>query len=172
MRNFSEDNPTYHYPADCINVKDKVVLDLGCGNIGALSILEYPSTPEYLLNHGAKRVIGVELNQDDVAYLRSKIPADKGMFLDAAQSMDDIAKLIKEHNIQAIKCDNEGGEGELFALDKETFRLVDEYYIETHNSGLHQGALDKFIECGYEIREELVFEPLGGLIRVLFAYRV
>jgi len=135
MRYFNEDDPIYHYPADCINVEDKVVLDLGCGNIGQLSTLTFQSTPEYFLSHGAKKVIGVELDLDDIAYLRGKVPEQQGFFLDSMLLVDDIAKLITDHNVQVIKCDNEGGEGELFVLDNSTFkcrifgRIVNVQYV-------------------------------------------
>jgi hypothetical protein len=168
MKQFNGDHPKDHWPVELINVKDKVVLDLGCGNDGDLSTLDWPPTPEHFLANGAKKVIGIELNSADVDYLTDRIDSDKGFFTTPGKSVSD---LIEEHGIQVIKCDNEGGEVELFNLPIETFRLIEEYYVETHSDTLNQRAKTKFADCGYEILEELEYEPLPGLIRVLFARR-
>ena len=169
MRYFDKEDPNFHYPLDLINVTDKTVLDLGCGSLGDLaSIQDYISTPEYFLKHGAKKIIGIEIANSDIEYLTSKIDSSKGLFMQPEKS---VADLIQEYGIEVIKCDNEGGETELFSLPTEKFRLIEEYYIETHNDGLNQWAKAKFAECGYEILEELEFAPLPGLIRVLFARR-
>jgi hypothetical protein len=168
MKQFNGDHPKDHWPVELINVKDKVVLDLGCGNDGNLSTLDWPPTPEHFIANGAKKVIGIEINSLDLEYLNNKIDSSKGFFTTPSKNVSD---LIKEHNVQVIKCDNEGGETELFSLPTETFRLVEEYYVETHNDSLNQWAKAKFAECGYDILEELEFAPLPGLIRVLFARR-
>jgi hypothetical protein len=130
--------------------------------------MPFASTPEHFLNNGAKKVIGVELNSVDVDYLSNKIDASKGTFLLPGKSVEE---LIKEYSIEVIKCDNEGGERELFNLPAEVFGLVEEYYIETHNGDLNQDAKRKLEQCGYDIKEELEFAPLNGLIRVIFARR-
>jgi len=166
MKQFVGDHPNDHWPVDLINVRDKVVLDLGCGNDGNLSSFDWPSTPEHFIANGAKKIIGIEINAKDIKYLSNKIDPSIGVF--SAPYLD-VEGLIKVNDIEVVKCDNEGGEVELFNLPMQVFRLVDEYYIETHNQSINELAKAKFAEYNYEIVEELEFAALPGIIRVLFA---
>jgi hypothetical protein len=173
MRPFESDNPDVHYPEDLIDVKDKVVLDLGCGCDGNVHLLAYLSTPEYFLSKGAKKIIGVERTQADVDYLQSRITEEQGLFFQ--QQIDSLAQtrdFILTYKPDVIKCDNEGGEAYLLEMTNEEFNLVEQYYVETHDGSIHNNALAKFAECGYEVIETLDFTPLSGIIQVIFARKI
>lgn len=173
MKKFNDDSPIYHWPNQYLNVKNKIVLDLGCGNIGQLDTLSFPSTPEHLINNGAKQVIALDTNQSDIQYLKSKINSSIGVFLhESLNSSEQLKNLISKYNINAIKSDCEGGEIFIFSLDDETFKLIDEYYIETQNPMLHALAMQKLNSCGYKIKEILEFEALPGQILVIFACKI
>jgi hypothetical protein len=52
-----------------LEVSDKVVLDLGCGFWEIEDIQE--SSPVYFKNKGAKKIIGVDMNADDLIILKN-----------------------------------------------------------------------------------------------------
>ncbi len=170
VKEISVENPDQHW--EYVNVKDKRVLDLGCGDFGRATILPYPSTFEYFLEKEASFVVGVDADNIDIENLLQKVEANKvktaTMCIDDSQQ---IINLIEENNINIVKCDIEGAESFLFDVPEETFRKVEEYYIETHSEGLHERCISKLTECGYNIYAEVILMHTGALCKVLFAKR-
>jgi len=177
-----------HYPTNLIDVKNRNVLDLGCGLFGYVEKDPNISTSEWWYNHGAKQVIGLDIETRDIEVLKQRIP--QGLFFtEAVSSPEQIKNLITKYNIDVIKCDIEGYENNLLNLSDEDFSQIKEYYIETHDFGiqnpadliLYNGFINKLNRCGYIIKE--VYEYRHGLhgrsdkkydewgIRLIFAYK-
>ena len=171
VKEISVENPDQHW--EYVNVKDKRVLDLGCGDFGNATILPYPSTFEYFLEKEASFVVGVDLNNIDIENLLQKVEVSKVKTV--TMSINDpqqIINLIEENKINIVKCDIEGAESFLFDVPEEDFKRVDEYYIETHNEDLHKRCISKLTECGYDIYAEIILMHTGAACKVLFAKRV
>jgi len=182
--------PVNAWPEDCVNVKDQVILDLGCGFFGetesfkrgtgprqthlnwyAVIWEEMISTSEHWLNLGAKKVIGVDMNKDDVDHLNKTLGARGGFFLNyQLNSPEEIKNLITTYNIDILKADIEGAENLIFSMSDEDFKLVKEYYVECHSQGLINMMIDKLKACGYSIRNTLRVNSDDGPY-VIFAYR-
>lgn len=171
MRNTDQEDPNIHW--DNTNVKGRIVLDLGCGDFGNATTLSYPTTFEYFLNKEAKLVIGVDSNVSDISNLQAKdIPFERCIIInDNIDSSNKILNLIKEHNVEIIKSDIEGGEQFLFDIDDNDFCLIDEYYIETHGDLLYNRCLKKLTRCGYDIYDQLSLDQTEGYSKVIFAKR-
>lgn len=171
MIEFTDDNPKFHYPENLINVEGKMVLDMGCGNLGQLDNLLYYSTSEHFINSKAKGVIGIDVDSNDINYLNGKNIINCTFINIGVESAEQIKSLIKEYNIDIIKSDCEGGEIYLLEFSDEEFKKIQEYYIETHTPDLYNRFLSKFEKCEYKIREILNFTPCGGEIKVIFAHK-
>ena len=169
MRKTNQEDPNQHW--DNVNVKDRVVLDLGCGDFGNATSFKYPTTLEYFLNKEAKFVVGVDSDLSDVTMLLSKqLPQEKHIIInDTIDSSDKILSLVKQYNIEIIKSDIEGGERFLFDLNDDDFCLIDEYYIETHGTLLYNECLKKLNYCGYDIYDQLNLSHTEGSSKVIFA---
>ena len=171
VKEISVENPDQHW--EYVNVKDKRVLDLGCGDFGNATILPYPSTLEYFLEKEASFVVGVDFNNIDIENLLQKVEVDRVKTV--TMSINDpqqIINLIEENSINIVKCDIEGAESFLFDVPEEDFKKVDEYYIETHNEDLYKRCISKLIECGYDTYAEIILMHTGAACKVLFAKRV
>lgn len=170
QRTWTNDMPSEHYPTDCVNVKDKNVLDLGCGCFQRLGGNNYPSTSEHWIDLGASRVVGLDIVKEDVDILIGRIPSPKGLFInEAVSSPEQVKKLIVEYNIDVVKSDTEGAERFLLDMPDEDFKLVKEWYIETHDIGLYNRSMEKLKKCNYAIRNTFQWTHDSG-IRLIFAY--
>ena len=171
-----EDSPE-HWPADCLNVQDKIVLDLGCGGFGRLTTWQGQATSIHFLNHGAKKVIGVDISNEDIGWIQqtliSKYPQheSKYEFITAKVSgPSQIKKWIEDYNVDIVKSDTEGAEIHIWEMTDEDFNLVKEYYIETHTKQILTQFQERFIQCGYTVRDTL-FWPPNDQIGLVFAYK-
>lgn len=117
--NIPNENPTVHW--GFFNVKDRVVLDLGCGKFYSPI-----STAEFFINQGASKVIGVDLS--DINYSHP----DFTMIVKRIESREDIESLMKEHSPHIIKCDIEGAEK--YLSDIPLYKEVDEFAVEYHDN--------------------------------------
>jgi SAM-dependent methyltransferase len=156
FRDIRSEEPHIHW--EYVSVENKIVLDLGCGDFGNLSVLSYPSTLEYFLQLGCKYVIGVDLSEYDVNKLKSIEYAHGDSFkllCEEITSPDRISELIQHYKVDVVKSDIEGGEVHLFNVPDKIFSTVEEYYIETHGSNLYDMAIEKLNRCGYVIYEKI-----------------
>jgi hypothetical protein len=147
------ENPEVHW--GFVNVKDRIVLDLGCGRVwhtdrqrSSDKHLHWPDTPEFFLNRGASQVIGVdprsyeiERYQDEYLY-----NDDKGIFLcQEITAAKDIQDLIEGFNPNCVKVDIEHHEKVLVDLSRDVIKKVDEWYVECHTSELFNDVVMKLI---------------------------
>jgi len=122
---------------------DKVILDLGA---------DYGSTAFWFLEHGAKEVIAVEM--DDTYYAQLKKNTDDKVHPChmAVTKGDDYNHLIEVWKPDICKIDIEGYEASLLDAVPEQIRKVPEYLIETHNADLFCSLATMFVELGYEVK--------------------
>jgi len=169
MKKVNSEDPKYHW--EFVNVKSKRVLDLGCGDFGSVGHLPYTTTLEHFLIKEAAFVLGVDANSSDLNAIKSL--KDKYSNFDIIESMisspNQIKDLIINNNIQILKSDIEGAESYLFDLDDETFSLIEEHYIETHNDNLYNQCITKLTNCGYDIYEQISLVQTGEVCKVVFA---
>jgi len=178
LRCWTVDLPVNSIPDGCANVNGEVVLDLGCGFVGASVSTNYVSTPERFLELGATKVIGVDLTANDITILEQKLPKDKFVGVcDKVDTHEKYRRLIQQHNPTIVKSDIEGDEIMLLSLPNEEFSNIKEYYMECHNRELFSSFLKKFDECGYDIREVICYNPEFGwpdfpeIVRIIYAYK-
>lgn len=79
MNNYTlvnNENPIEHW--QYINVKDRVVLDLGCGRWEKIEHRnqDWPTTPEYFLMNSAKEVIAVDADSGEIEWFTNKFNDD------------------------------------------------------------------------------------------------
>jgi SAM-dependent methyltransferase len=157
--------PDTHYPVELVNVKNRTVLDLGCGSFGYIYQNIDKSTVEWWFNLGAQKVIGLDINKDDIETLKKRIipdPPDRILFLNEGVNHSyQLKKLFADYKPDVVKCDVEGAEIHLLNMNDADFSIAKEYYIETHDFDvrdpklliLYNAAMEKFERCGYKIRE-------------------
>lgn len=171
MKQINSEDPVLHW--EYVNVKDKIVLDLGCGDFGNAGNLPYSTSLEYFLIKEAAFVLGVDMLTSDINVIKSfeskysNFSAINAM----VHSPEQIKDLIVNNNIQIVKCDIEGSEAALFDLDDEFFVLIEEYYIETHTPDLYNRCILKLTNCGYDIYEQISLAQTGDVCKVIFAKR-
>lgn len=171
MKQVNNENPNQHW--EFVNVKEKTVLDLGCGRWEHIEYRDsaWPTTPEYWIQKGATKVIAIDSDMNEINWFNSMYNEELNytficLFINSSISF---FNLINEYKPNCIKCDIEGGEIHLINLDKETFRLVEEYYIETHSNELYNGCINKLKECEYDIYEQIDLTHTNGICKVIFA---
>ena len=145
-----------------IDYTDKIVLDIGGSN---------GDTSNFFLSKGALLCINVDSNLDYINQCRVFIKQYKLPILPINKTMiskEDWESLIRLTNPDVVKSDCEGGELSLFDVDNDTFRLVNEYIIETHLDGIYKKMLAKCNECSYDIVDD---NRWTGEINIVYAKR-
>ena len=158
-----------------IDVKDKTVLDLGCGRWNKVETVEdaWLTTPEHFIKNGAKKVIGVDIDSEEIAWFNHKLGADtKYNFLcQSIHSPQSIIDLYATYSPDCVKCDIETNERYLLELTKEQFCSVNHYYIETHGIELYLQFLNILSQYSYYINEQIDLTHTNGYCKVLFAIK-
>ena len=169
----TNEHPSNAWPSCWTNVKGRIVLDLGCGFFGLTPdimagtfswgqwgkpepIPGMMTTTQHFLNQGAKQVIGVDSNQNDIDCLTKKfaceIAAGKAQFFCwAMNTPEQIARTIQEYKIEIVKADIEGAEQLILDMDESVFISVREFYIEAHSPKIEADFLAKFNRLNYKI---------------------
>lgn len=148
----SEDSK-FHW--EFFNVSNKNVLDLGCGRHQTSGLENH--SPTYFVLKGANAVIGVDISQEEIDYYNQNtknVEAYKDSALFICTKIDGpeiILRLIKEYNINAIKCDIEGYETSFYSITKEDLYGVEEVAIEYHELDIRENILNKFSEWGFKV---------------------
>jgi hypothetical protein len=102
-----------------------------------IKIPDMISTSEHWLNLGAKMVIGIDTNPNDIACLRDVLLNRNSLFYnEEIRSPSKIKYFILKHGVDILKSDIEGFEYHIINMPNEDFSLVKEYYVETHNNDL------------------------------------
>lgn len=138
-----------------------VVLDIGCGRWGVHQLEE--TSPIYFGNHGAVRVVGVDMNCGDINYYKERTSDDpKYTFIcKSIQGKKDIIDLIVEYQPTALKIDIEGSEIALLECSSEDLAGISEIAIEFHSVELNNLSRNKIIEWGFNLHTRSNF-PWGG----------
>jgi SAM-dependent methyltransferase len=157
MQNYTIDDERscYHWPF--FNVKNKRVLDIGCGRWG-LDELDQNS-PIYFSNNGASLVVGIDGNIDEINYFKQQVGDNsKYNFIHLhIHNATPIIDIIKNYNIEAIKCDIEGDEILLTDMTREDLKNVTEFALEYHSNELRDIYLSKMIEWGFAVNRDIKF---------------
>ena len=139
IKKIKNEEPKNAWPEEYIRVKDRVVLDLGCGFFGLtntfkngtmqwenVKLPDMISTSEYFLNLGAKMVIGVDNNTSDIEYLTNTIGnTNKSLFFrEEVRNAQRIEEFITAYNIEIIKSDIEGQESNLLGMNDNVFKSI------------------------------------------------
>jgi predicted RNA methylase len=140
----TSENPIEHW-SDIEDLKDKIVLDLGCGWIDH----GHMSTPEYFISRGASKVIGIDITYSEIEKLKDLYPSHLFVCKTISSEIDFI-DLISTYKPNVIKMDVEGAEIFLKDVPKEVFSSVEEFAIEYHNSDCKKIIIDKFNELSFE----------------------
>ncbi|MFI5136899.1 MAG: hypothetical protein ACHQIM_03670 [Sphingobacteriales bacterium] len=141
-------------------MSDKVVLDLGCGLWDVKDIEE--SSPVYFKNKHAKKIIGVDLNVNDISvlkdYFQEHFNGDGSEFLvKKITKTNDLLELITKYNIESIKCDIEGFEKVMFNINKNQIETVTNISVEYHDYVLFLKLLSTLKKWNFKITDHRVF---------------
>ena len=139
------ENPLEHWN-DIQNVEGKVVLDLGCGWL----FQPFESTPQYFINRGAKKIIGVDASCQEIEKLNATFP-EHTFVCKTISNFDDLLGLITEYKPELIKMDIEGHEQHMKDITAEQFESVEEIAVEYHNPTCKEILEKKLTELGFEI---------------------
>jgi hypothetical protein len=154
----TSEEPEIHWPF--LNVKDKVVLDLGCGLFYSKT-----STPDWFVQQGAKQVIGVDLGNDTPKhFIYHQI---------AISSKNDILDLLNKYTPDVIKCDIEGAEKHFKDVSANNMESVKQFAVEYHDNDLKLLMEQKIKDWGFEGTEiyQLFNEDINR-IGVIYAYKL
>lgn len=173
MKNINNENSKEHW--EFINVKDRIVLDLGCGRWNKVEQVDdsWLTTPQHFIEQGAKKVIAVDIDPVEVNWFMSKFKDNNKyeFILHNISSKQDIINLYDAYKPDCVKSDIEGAEQYLLALDQNSFCNISEYYIETHGQDIYNRFIEIFANYGYSIRELIDLTHTNGLCKVIFAYK-
>lgn len=158
---------TQHYRYLC--VQDKVVLDIGAFN---------GDTASFFLDHGAKRVIAVEPDDEAFRLLLENCMDDERVFPIHAwfDHPDKIHNWIVTYHPDCTKIDCEGGELYLLACERDILRSCEFYAIELHlqfyasAEVLDNGQvltpdmiiwrlIDKLLSAGFQVWYDIAYTP-------------
>jgi SAM-dependent methyltransferase len=157
--------PSVHWPD--INVKNKRVLDLGCGRWDARELKD--TTPYYFLEQGAEFLVGVDASDGETQYYRSLNFENAKFATLKIQNKEDLLQIINHFNINVIKSDIEGSETVFLSFNQEDVANIDSFYIEYHSRDIREQLEAKLPELGF------VIQKIGKLwadgIGVIFADR-
>jgi hypothetical protein len=143
-----------------LDVTEKIVLDLGCGLWDVYDIKE--SSPVYFKSKGAKRIIGVDLSENDIStlkdYFHEHFEGDGSEFLvKKITSTKDLLELITKYQIESIKCDIEGFEKVLFNIDKNQLGNATNISVEYHDHILFLKLINTLNKWHFNIIDHSVF---------------
>lgn len=159
-----------------INVKDKIVLDLGCGRWNKVEHVEdsWLTTPEHFIANGAKKVIGVDIDNEEILWFKNQYKNDSRyeFVLKPIYSGSDIKSLYDEHKPDCVKFDIETAERFLFDINISDILSIQEYYIETHGRDLYEYFVSALPAIGYKINEQIDLTHTNGYCKVIFASRL
>jgi hypothetical protein len=133
IKHITSENPADHWRF--LNVKDKIVMDMGCSFWDSTWNEDWLSSSEYFVSKGAKKVIGFdaakhdidrynELYQNDIRYEIFHLYVNDKLGLEF---------ILNKYKPQVIKCDIEGAEINFEDLNLDIFENIEEMAIEYHN---------------------------------------
>lgn len=100
MIKVNTENPIEHWKY--INVKNKIVLDLGCGRWEKIERRdpEWFTTPEYFISMGASKVFAIDINQEEIDWFNNnfKQTPQYEFSCRAINSIDTVEAIIRDTN--------------------------------------------------------------------------
>jgi hypothetical protein len=166
----NNENPNEHWKF--IECNQVVAVDLGCGRWEKKEYRDpsWPTTPEYLIQKGANVVYAFDIDNNEIMWYNENVSNKMNVVAinQGIHSVDDIRNILQKFKPKTIKCDIEGGEIHLINLADEIFKMVDEYYIETHNQELYLQCINKLLNCNYTIVEQIDLIHTNGACKVIF----
>jgi len=149
MKSIESENPIHHW--SMLNVKDRVTLDLGCGRMWDIR----PTTPEYFLNQGASKVVGIEMWDNERIWYAENVPDPKlTIITDEINTPEQMANHLRIVQPQAVKCDIEGFESLLNEIPIELFNGIEEMSIEYHDADKLAMIKDNYQRWGFKTIEQ------------------
>lgn len=153
MKNIPTEDPKHHW--SFLDVKDKLVMDMGCSFYEAYYNPGMLSSAEWFIENGAAQVIGFDGDPDEVKKYNIVYKNDPRyevfeLWLD---SPDHIRKLL-EFKPQVIKCDIEGAEINFLPITKQEMECVEEIAFEYHNVPTREMCEVKLKEWGFDFIEQ------------------
>lgn len=146
MKVINSENPIEHWN-EYKNIKGSVVLDLGCGWLHN----DFENTPEYFINRGCKKVIGVDVSIVEIQKLQEVYP-DHIFIHRNIQDKTDLTDLFTSYKPEIVKMDIEGKEDLINDMSVTDWDSVNEIMIEYHNPECKQIIETKLAEFGFEIK--------------------
>jgi glycosyltransferase involved in cell wall biosynthesis len=153
MKNINSEHPHEHWLF--LDVKDKVVLDMGCSFYDATYNPGMLSSAEWFVQTGANIVIGFDANSYEVdkyniVYRNNPKYKIFNLFVDSSEKIKNLLK----YNPEVIKCDIEGGEIYFNDITKEEMDCVQQIGIEYHDEATKQMCESKLSEWGFDFVEQ------------------
>jgi hypothetical protein len=147
------EHPDHHW--HLLEVKDQVVLDLGCG----FHLIEpgWDTTPNYFIKKGAKKVIGIDPACGDIDVLRKTHPEHE-FYCEFINSIDKLDYYINGKNITSLKMDIEGDEV-AFINSPSNYPTLKHVAIESHNRSILNNVIKKLINLNFTIDTVCTFYP-------------
>lgn len=153
----TSEEPEIHWPF--MKVKDKIVLDLGCG-----LFYSKQATPDWFIQEGAKQVIGIDLgneNPNHFTYHQMNI-----------SSKENILQLLNQYKPDVIKCDIEGAEVYFKDISTSDMDSVKQFAVEYHDNSLKLLMEQKITEWGFtSVDLYQLFDEDINRIGVIYAYK-
>lgn len=131
IKYITSENPSDHWRF--LDVKYKVVMDMGCSFWDSTWHDDWLSSTEYFVDKGAKKVVGFDEAQHDIDKYHQLYNGDDRYDIFRLRLDDPITlqRLLNLHKPQVIKCDIEGAEINFLHID--TLEGVEQIAIEYHN---------------------------------------
>jgi cyclopropane fatty-acyl-phospholipid synthase-like methyltransferase len=139
-----------------LDVKDKIVLDLGCGLWDSKT-----PTPYYFIEQGASKVIGVDSSIESYNWYKQNFNHSKFMLhLDNIDDIEKFKMFLSYYKPHVVKIDIEGMELLMGNLTKDYFTSVREMAIEYHGLAHNIMLKTMFNEWGFTEVEQYAFEGI------------
>jgi len=171
MHKLDNENSAEHWKF--INVKNKIVLDLGCGRWNKVERVDdsWLTTPEHFIFNGATKVIGVDIDHEEISWFKNKYQNDLRyeFILKSINSENDIKFLYDTYKPNCVKFDIESNEKFLFKMNESDICSIEEYYIETHGQDMYEYFINTLPSFKYHINEQIDLIHTSGLCKVIFA---
>jgi glycosyltransferase involved in cell wall biosynthesis len=153
MKNINSEHPYEHW--SFLDVKDKVVLDMGCSFYDATYNPGMLSSAEWFVETGATNIIGFDANPYEVdkyntVYKNNPKYKVFKLFVDSTEKIRDLLKYTPE----VIKCDIEGGEIYFKDITKDEMEFVEQIGIEYHDEETKKMCEVKLSEWGFDFIEQ------------------
>ena len=167
MKNINSEHPHIHW--SFLDVKDKIVLDMGCSFYDATYNPNMLSSAEWFVNNNAKVVIGFdanlyEINKYNTVYRNNPKYKIFQLFIDSKEKI----KNLLNYKPQIIKCDIEGGEIYFKDITKDEMDFVEQIGIEYHDEETKKMCEVKLSEWGFDFIEQYSLMDIDTNIQGVF----